>query len=125
MDFTITVDHEAKLIRYRHIGALNKSDIGKAWNEMLSMREFLMEKYDLLSDYRGASFVFDAEDVDFICRFFYLIREVLDNKKQAIIVDDPQGTALSLLFENEVNRQIGFIIKVFSTKRAAEEWLAH
>ncbi len=123
MSFTIDIDHTNKLIRYQHGGEINKGNIGEAWNQFLQLKEFTDLKYNLLSDYSDAKFLMNYKEINEISGFLSRIKEILEGKKQAIVLLEPVSTALSMLLEGEVNKQIGFIVKVFSTKKAAIQWL--
>jgi len=123
MNYSIEVDHDFKIIRYRHTGSIEKEDIGKVWEELLSNYEFIHLKYNLLSDYRNSTFNLNVNDVDPICDFLFSLRDILKGKKQSLMLDDPLSTAMSLLFEGEVNKKVGFRVKVFSTEESALEWL--
>ncbi len=87
------------------------------------LKEFTELNYNLLSDYRGAMFNLDIEDVTLISDFLSSLKHILNGKKQSLIVDDPKITAFSILFEDEAYEKIGFQVNVFSTIEAAEDWL--
>jgi len=121
--FSINIDHENRLIRYKHCGSIRKDDIGQAWRKFLELKEFTHEKYDLLSDYRNAAFIMDSNDVKLIVGFLYNIKDILKGKNQALVVEDPKSTAISLLFEDEVYHKTGFNVKIFSSYDQAFKWL--
>jgi hypothetical protein len=123
MNFTIEFDHENKLIFYKHTGIIKKEDIGAAWDVFLGSQEFTQKRYNLLSDYRASEFKMAFTEIDLICDFLAGISPIINGKKQALIVDMPMNTALSQLFASEVNKQNGFIVKVFSTENHAIQWL--
>lgn len=123
MSFTITVDNDLKLVKYNHSGVLSKEDIGMAWQELLKLKEFTELKYNLLTDYRDSTCKIEVEEVDLICVFLVTLKNILKDKKQALIIDEPLGVAISTLFEGEVNKKIGFIVRVFSSQEAATNWL--
>uniref|UniRef100_UPI0032175D8E hypothetical protein n=1 Tax=uncultured Draconibacterium sp. TaxID=1573823 RepID=UPI0032175D8E len=123
MNYTIEIDHELKIIRYKHSGIIEADEIHKAWKEFLKMEEFTILKYNLLSDYRGAKFNIKVDFLPALIEFMTSIQDIVKGKKQCIIVDDPYSTAASILFEQEVNAKVGFIVKVFTTKQAALNWL--
>ncbi len=123
MSFTISLDHDNKLVRYRHSGNLKMEDIGMAWDNFLNMKEFVHEKYNLLSDYRDAVFDMDIDEAYKIISILDSMGSTLDDKKQSIIVKDPYSTAGSILFEQLSRQQLNFKIKIFSTEKAALEWL--
>lgn len=123
--FSIIPDHNLRIIRYTHPGFIYAQDIEKAWAVFLSMREFTELKYNLLSDYRGGKFKMQANDVPSVISFLRDIGNILKNKKQALIVDEPYSVAGSMLFEHNVNKEIDFIVKVFSTEEAALKWLSY
>lgn len=124
MNYTIKVDHDLKIIRYSHSGLIErKEEIGKAWEELLSLKEFTDLNYNLLSDYRNSALNLPIEDIDLICDFLYSIKHILKGKKQSLILEDPKSTAMSLLFESEIYNKIDFKVKVFSTKEGAISWL--
>lgn len=124
MNYTIEKDHDKKIIRYTHIGCLDRESIGAAWKVLLQTPEFTVGNYHLLTDYRNSEFCNAHNDVEEIIDFLYKIRHILKDKKQAMIVDNPMSTALSILFEERVTSKVGFIVKVFSTKEEALRWLS-
>jgi len=122
-EFTIEADHDLKIIRYRHTGKLSYEDIGEAWMELLSMREFTALKYNLLSDYSKAVFNMELSEANAIVDFLKNVGPVVRGKKQSLIVNDPYSTAGSLLFQEKVFQEVGFIVNTFSTEKAALIWL--
>lgn len=123
MGFNIEVNHDDRLVLYTHTGTLRREDIGQAWEEFLQLEEFTREGYNLLSDYSGAKFDARDEDIDFITGYLIKLKEILTGKKQALLVEDPESTALSMMFEGRVVEEVGFLVKVFSTRKAAYSWL--
>jgi len=123
MKYSISIDHKLQLIRYRHSGLIYAEDIEEAWSEFLALREFTTLNYNLLSDYRGGKFKIATSHIPEIIVFMKKIEDIVRDKKQALIVDDPYSVAGSILFENEVNKEVGFIVQVFATEEAALRWL--
>lgn len=99
MNFSITTDHQNKIIHYTHKALISKEDIGEAWQAFLGMKEFTEKKFDLLSDYSEAKFKMIVEDVSLIADFLLSLKDILKDKKQALITAEPLSTALSILFE--------------------------
>lgn len=125
MKYTIHIDHELKLIRYTHSGFINAEHIDAAWEELLALKEFTQLNYGLLSDYRGGKFQIDLEFLPELMEFMHTIENVVKGKKQALIVDEPFSVAVSMIFKNEVQSEIGFDIEIFSTEAPALFWLSH
>jgi hypothetical protein len=123
MSYSIELDHQNKLIRYKHSGVITKNDIGQAWQEFLQMDEFTKMGYNLLSDYTEAKFNMELDEVNQITEFLHSIKAILNGKKQALIVNDPYNTVISVLFEGDVNHKVGFNVKTFSTQKSAFNWL--
>jgi SpoIIAA-like len=123
MNYEITIDYKSKIIRYKHSGIINASDIEQAWRELLNIKEFTQDKYNLLSDYRDGKIEIPVTSLPDIITFMQAIKEIVKGKKQSIIVSDPASTAASILFENGVYKKVGFLVKVFSTEEAAIKWL--
>lgn len=123
MNYTISVDDNMKIIRYKHTGIIKAEEVESAWYEFLKLREFTELRYNLLSDYRGARFDIPLVFADAIVDFMRNIESVVRGKKQSLIVDDPYSTAASMLFEGKVNLEVGFLVRVFSTEEPAIEWL--
>jgi hypothetical protein len=123
MNYSITINHELKLIRYTHHGEITLEEIGTAWVDLLGLIEFNSLKYDLLTDYRDSISKLEVNDIHLICDFLLSIKDILKDKKQAFIIDTPDSTALTLLFEVEVYHKIGFVVETFSTEEAALSWL--
>lgn len=123
MNYSIDIDHNLKIIKYKHSGIIKHEDIGKAWEEFLQMKEFTELQYGLFSDYRGGKFNIKLAFLPALIEFMHSIKSVVEKKKQCLIVDDPFSTAAAILFENRVNKEIGFQVKVFNTETAALKWL--
>jgi len=124
LNYTITIEHDLKLIKYKHDGLLEAKDIGYVWeNELLKMKEFTQMEYNLFSDYSDAKLKIPTSFLPELMTFMKKIRFIVEGKKQSIIVADPYSTAASLIFENEVIKEAGFEVKVFSTKEAAFNWI--
>lgn len=123
MNFNIELDHTTRIILYRHKGLLRKKEIGEAWQELLKINEFTVGKYNLLSDYLEAQFRLGTNDVQLISNFLFSLKDILKDKKQALVVQDPKSTAISMLFEMDVIEKVGFLVKTFSTRNAALIWL--
>ncbi len=124
MNYTITIDHELKLIKYKHNGILLSEDIGYVWeNELLKLTEFTQMGYNLFSDYSEAEFKIPTTFLPELITFMENIKPIVYGKKQSIVVNHPYSTAASLIFENEVTKRVGFLVKVFSTKEAALKWI--
>lgn len=120
MGHSIKFNHEKKYLHYSHQGIVDRKDIGEVWKQLLSMPEFTQKKYNLLSDYRGAKFNFTPLEIDVIDSFLQSIKTIIDGKKNAVIVDFPEETVISILFEyNKMN----FQVKTFCTEEAALRFL--
>ena len=124
MKYSISIENELRIIRYKHSGLINDEEIGAAWEDLLNIQEFTQKKYNLLSDYRGGEFQMPIEYLSKILEFMRTIEHIVRRKKQALIVDNPYSVATSMLFEGSVYKEVGFIVKVFSTESAALEWLS-
>lgn len=123
MGYSISIDHVLKLIRYKHEGNIELSEIGDAWREIIQLSEFHQLKYNIFADYRKSKFNFSVKDFKIIREFVQRIKHDLDGRKECVIVDNPYNTAISMLFETEFSKNIGFVVKVFSTEEAALEWV--
>ncbi len=123
MNYSIKLDHEKKYIHYSHKGIIERKEIGEVWTQLLNMEEFTLGKYNLLSDYRGAQFNFTITETDVIEHFLESIKTVLHGKRNAVIVDKPQETAIAALFEYKTCNDIHFFVKTFSTEEAAIRFL--
>jgi hypothetical protein len=124
MSYVIEIDKKLKTINYTHSGSISTEDIGLAWQELLELKEFTELKYNLLTDYRNAEPNIPTKTIKHICKFLLRLELILKGKKQAIIVNEPLGTAMSMIFGNEANKKLGFIVEVFSTNEAAIKWLS-
>ncbi|HZJ74116.1 MAG TPA: hypothetical protein VFC87_04880 [Perlabentimonas sp.] len=124
MNYSISIEHELKIIRYTHAGLIKPEDIDKAWVQLLAMKEFTELKYNLLSDYRNGKFQIPLEFLPELMGFMKNIESIVKGKKQALIIDDPLDVAISMIFENKVKKEIGFVIKIFTTNASALQWLA-
>lgn len=123
MNYSVDVDHDLKLVRYKHTGKIQAPEIEQAWGDFLNLKEFTEKKYNLLSDYRNSKFDIPLEYLPAIVEFFKPISHIVKGKKQALIIDDYYSMAASILFVEKMFSEIGFIVQVFSTEEAAMEWL--
>jgi hypothetical protein len=124
MKYSININHDLRIIIYRHSGSILEEDIGSAWDEFMNMVEFTSLGYNLLSDYRNGQFEISIDRIQAITEILSKLKPILKGKKQALIVDDPYSVAGSMLFEANVYKEVGFIVKPFSTEAAALKWLA-
>jgi len=125
MNYSINIDHIKKIIRLKHSGCINDYDIMEAWKEFLEMKEFKVDGYSVLSDYRNGKFNIKAERLLNLVDFFQHCGREFKGNRQCMLVDDPYTTAISLLFKNQLTKKAGFIIDVFSTETAAVDYLVH
>jgi hypothetical protein len=123
MSFTITLDKDHKIIKYKSTGVLDKSNMGKAWGEIVKMREFYELGYNTLSNYCDAEFKFSLDETNLLDEYIYTIRKLLKGKKGAVVVDVPVYTAISVLVIDKFKDLTDFEIKIFSTEEAAIKWL--
>jgi len=103
-----------------------------AKNGVLTL-EMMQEAYDKImdtpvcadfSDYRNGKFQIPIAQIPDIINYLLKIEMILRGKKQALIVDEPYSVAASMIFEDEVNKKVGFNVQVFTTERAALKWLS-
>jgi len=125
MKYSISLDHELKLVKYKHPGIILAEDIEDAWKTFLSYKEFTEQKYNLFSDYRNGKFQIPVAAMGEIIKFMHNIESIVRGKKQALIVDEPYSVAASMLFEAKVKLEVGFDVQVFNTEGAALKWLCH
>lgn len=124
MNYSITIEHELRIIRYTHSGLIKAADIGEVWQQLLAMKEFTQLNYNLFSDYRNGDFQIPHIFLPYLIEFMRTIESIVKGKKQALVLNSPRNVAISMLFEDEVNKEIGFNVKVFTTEASALRWLA-
>ena len=124
MSYSIKIDHEKKYIHYSHDGLIKRKEIGDVWIELSNIKEFSTGKYNLLSDYRNGIFNFSVKDINVIEEFLKSKKEMLEGKKNSVIVDNPADTVIGFLFENNMSKEINFHVKTFSTLNAAISFLS-
>jgi hypothetical protein len=123
MRYSINIDHEHRVINYTHDGSISLAQLEEAWDQLLGCKEFTEQSFNLLSDYRGGKLILSKENLKFVNDFLRSVRVILEGKKQAVVVDDPVSTAISILFEEKMLLDIKFKVKTFSTMEAALKWL--
>lgn len=123
MPFTIDINHKDKFIEYHHTGEIKKEDIGIAWDELLKIKEFTEQGYNLFSNYSDSKFIGSTHDIDAICDILYQLKPILFGKKQALIQKEARNTALSILFEGKVMKKVGFNVRTFTSDSDAKKWL--
>ncbi|MFB6318812.1 hypothetical protein [Saccharicrinis sp. FJH54] len=119
----ITTDHKRKIIIYKHYGTINLGDLQSAWLEILNINMFSQGDYNLLADYRNAKFNFEFKETNVVLDFLLTIKDILKGKKEAVIVDNPQSTVMSMLVKKEIQKIPEFRVEIFSTSNAAYNWL--
>lgn len=123
-NYTINIDHKLRIIKYTHSGPIKAEDIGEVWEQLLTMEEFTQSGYNLFSDYRDADFKIPLNFLPDLMKFMRGIKDIVKGKKQALIVENPYDVAISMIFENEVNKEIEFNVRVFATEASALQWLS-
>jgi len=123
-NYTINIDHKLRIIKYTHSGSIKAEDIGGVWEQFLTMKEFTQLKYNLFSDYSNGTFQIPHSFLPELMEFMHSIKEIVRGKKQALIVNDPHNVATSMIFESKANKEVGFIVKVFTTQTSALRWLS-
>ena len=91
----------------------------------MTIPEFTVLKYNLLSDYGNGKLKIPIEYLSVIIDFMQTIEEIVRGKKQALIVSEPYSVAISMLFAYKANAKAGFNVQVFTTEKAALEWLEY
>jgi hypothetical protein len=119
----ISLDHRNRLVKYKQIGLLTKDIVGKAWDDLLNMEVFTKKGYDLLTDYREGHNGIEFYEIELICQYLLQFQDILINKRQAILIHEPLGTSVSMIFEHMVKIIVGFEVKVFDDESKALDWL--
>lgn len=122
-EFSISIDHHLKIVKYKHTGIITKRDLDDAWGKLVQLNEFAHLKYNLLADYRNSRFDISHSTIEVIVNEMKSIKSFFEGRRQSFIIDDPFSMAISMLFIEEVKSKIGFKIDVFSTEEAATAWL--
>jgi hypothetical protein len=123
MPFSMEIDHKLKIIINTYTGTITKEDLAKVWRHLLSLKEFTELKYNLLSDYRNSNFDISIKEEGSMLQFLMSIKNILDGKKEGAILSNPKDTALSMLLQKEIYKKIRYWVKLFSTEKAALNWL--
>jgi len=79
-------------------------------------------KLKIITDASHANFTFSVSDLDRIVTENEKSLEKYESITDAIIVDDPMTTALSILFK-ELEKNVKYKFNIFSTKEASHNWL--
>ncbi|MBS4061444.1 MAG: hypothetical protein KG029_13680 [Bacteroidetes bacterium] len=123
MNYSLEINHEKKYIHYRHSGTIVRQEIRQVWEQLILMPEFCRENYNLISDYQDARFAFSIKDKPIVDAFLEFLKDILKDKRNAVIVDGPNETLFSLMFENTANKKLNFNIKTFTTLESAINFL--
>ena len=123
MKYSISIDHELKIVRYKHSGLINVEDICEAWKELMTFEEFTVLKYNLLSDFRNGKFQIKIGYLYEAINFLQSIETIVRGKEQAIIIEEPYSVAISMLFMEMAHKQVGFNVQLFTTEMSALKWL--
>ncbi|KAF0128403.1 MAG: hypothetical protein FD155_3275 [Bacteroidetes bacterium] len=123
MNHSFEINHEKKYIHYRHSGTIERQDVRRAWEQLILMPEFSRENYNLISDYRDAKFAFTTKDIPIVDSFLISLKDILKDKRNAVIVDGPNETLFSLMYETTASKKLDFHIKTFTTLESAINFL--
>lgn len=125
MKYSIEINHDFKIFVYKHNGIIEMKEIASAWNELLNLKEFSEKGYNLLTDYREGTFNFSIESVEILIDFLNQLSTILNGKKDAIIVDKPHECAISMLVKLNIVKEMNFYVELFTTDKAALDFLIH
>lgn len=123
MNYEIKVDVDKRLVVYTHWGLASRKSVGEAWLEILNLPEIKAGKFNIFTNYLDCEFDFSWSDADVILSFLGKHEQVLSGKRQAIVIDNPVSTAISILFQSPLHEKFSFSVEVFSTIEAALIWL--
>jgi hypothetical protein len=84
MNYSIEVLHDQKIIVYEHEGKIRRDEIGDVWRELLKMKEFTSEGYNLLSDYSNGKFDFSIGEMALIDDFLKSLKHILFGKVRGL-----------------------------------------
>lgn len=123
MDYTIKIDKDLKIIIYRVLGEVKTSEMGNGWKKVFGMKEFIESGYNILADYSKSEFNFSLMDTEKLVPILNSSNSKIPNKKFAVIANIPYNTAVSMFIQEMFHASLGYLTKVFSTEKAAMEWL--
>ena len=89
------------------------------------MKEFTEMGYNLISDYSEGSFDFNVSELFVIDDFLHSIKTLLNKKKNAVIVNNPLDTVISVIYQEKAEQELGFSVKTFYTLEAAIAFVMH
>ncbi len=117
----------AKLNQYSKIlEATFEGDIilSEITNYIIATKEnvYYPRKLRILTDSRNANFNFTIEDLEIIVKENYKSPKKYEMIIDAIIIDDPNNTVLSMLYLEFVKTN-KYKFEIFATKSAALDWL--
>ena len=123
MQFSIDLDKDLRIIKYKAWGRIDKNDIGVGWQEIIGRKEFTDLGYHVLADYRYAQFSFSIDDTTILDRIIEASKIEFKGKKNAVIVTLPHSTAISMIVKGKFHPKLGYEIEIFYTEEAAIKWL--
>jgi hypothetical protein len=119
MNYEYVVDDENRIAFLSFRGHCKIRDLEHVLLALMERDDFNPE-YDELTDTRECTMNFRPEEM---VRFFHMFEEGFKGERgsTAILVDQPQETALVLVHQNRVNKSRN--VRPFSSRRAALNWL--
>jgi hypothetical protein len=119
---SINVNHEKNYVELKFMGNIFGDQIAEAWEELLSNKYFAEKKYNLLTDYRFCQMHFmDAESTN---EFLKSVINIIDGKKEALVIQDPDNTARSMFLISNVSAELNYCMKIFYSHETAIQWLS-
>jgi hypothetical protein len=118
---TTKFNQKTKILESKFGGNVTLSEIV---NYIVATKEnkIYPRKLKILTDSIDAIFNFSIEDLEIIVEENFKSLEKYDSIIDAIIIDDPKNTVLSMLYL-ELTKTNKYKFEIFATKRAALDWL--
>jgi len=112
------------ILKIRISGIVNIKDISNHYVAIANDKT-LSDRLNILTDCRETKLNISPEELNGYSKFTKKVFGRFNYIKEAIIVDKPYETAIAILLGKTLSILNNHLIGIFSTEKAATNWLAH
>jgi len=120
--FAYKYNSSQRILYKYYYGSISMEDIKSSWLHAFENNIIPNETSGFILDYRNATFDMEIDEHEAIADFYKNNLAVFQDKKIAIISDEPKAIVIAILTESKDD---GYYSKPFSTVEAAIAWILY
>ena len=118
--FTYEFDEQTGILFKNYFGPVNLKTLISSWDDAIAKQIIPANTKGFILDYRKATLKVGLHEFTGIPDYYKSHPEIFENKKIAILVDNPRDTVVPILVRE---KDSGYESKPFSTLEAAIQWI--